>query len=241
MTGAANPALLVAQATRALAVAGLFDMNGHISVRHDDPVHGDVLYVNGRQASRIAVRPEEVATVRVADGVTLAGEPPSETPLHVAAYRARADVRSVAHFHPLFATAFAVADRPLVVAFNAGAIFGGTVPVFDDPDLIRGEPAARAMAEVLGEHRAVLLRGHGVVVVGEDVPSCVAASLYLEESARRLATALTLGKPRAFSEEEIARSRRSIWQEPVIAKTWIDALERARQAGVLADLEPSPD
>lgn len=236
MTTAANPALLVARATRALAVAGLFDMNGHISVRAEDPVHGEVLYVNGRRASRIAVRPEQVATVRVADGATVAGEPPSETPLHVAVYRARADARSVAHFHPLFATAFAVADRPLVVASNAGAIFGGPVPVFDDPDLIRGESAARAMASALGEHRAVLLRGHGVVVVGEDVPSCVTASLYLEESARRLATALTLGKPRTFSDDEIARSRRSLWQAPVIAKTWIDALERARHAGVLEDL-----
>ena len=66
MTAATNPALLVAQATRALAVAGLFDMNGHISVRE-----GDALRINARQASRIAVRPEQVATVRIADGATI--------------------------------------------------------------------------------------------------------------------------------------------------------------------------
>jgi ribulose-5-phosphate 4-epimerase/fuculose-1-phosphate aldolase len=222
----------VARATRALAVAGLFDMHGHISVRD-----GDLAYINSRRASRIAVRPEEIAIVRIADGRAEAGEPPSETPLHLAVYRARADAGSVAHFHPLYATAFAVAGRPLVTAFNAGAIFGDQVPVFDDPDLIQQDDQARAMAEALGSRRAVLLRGHGVAVCAEDLPSCVTASLYLEENARRLHAAYGLGTPRPYTTEELARVRASLWRPFVIEKTWIDALERARRAGVLADLE----
>jgi ribulose-5-phosphate 4-epimerase/fuculose-1-phosphate aldolase len=165
----------IARATRALAVAGLFDMHGHISVRDSD-----LAYINSRRASRISVRREEIAVVRIADGKVLAGEPPSETPLHLAVYRAREDAGSVAHFHPLYATAFAVAGRPLVTAFNAGAIFGEQVPVFDDPDLIQQDDQGRRMAEALGGRRAVLLRGHGVAVCAEDIPSCVTASLYLE-------------------------------------------------------------
>ena len=51
---------LVAAATRMLAVAGIFDMHGHISLRD-----GDSVFVNGHGASRIAVRPDEIAVVRV--------------------------------------------------------------------------------------------------------------------------------------------------------------------------------
>ncbi|MGH2450317.1 MAG: class II aldolase/adducin family protein [Candidatus Limnocylindria bacterium] len=223
---------LIARACRAMAVAGLFDMHGHISVRD-----GDVIYINDRRSSRATLRPDQVAVVRIADGTPLQGEPPSETALHLACFRARADVGSAAHFHPLFATAFAVAGRPLVTAHNAGAPFGGEVPVFDDPDLVRTDEQGRGVAQVLGDRRAALLRGHGAIVVADDVPNCVTASLYLEESARRLATAIPLGEPRAYTADEIRRVAASIWQPFVIEKTWTDALERARLAGALDDLD----
>jgi len=179
---------LVALACRVMAAAGLFDMHGHISLRD-----GDVAYINGRRASRISVTPAQVAVVKVADGTVVSGEAPAETALHLGCYRARPEIRSVAHFHPLAATAFATVGKPLITAFNAGAPFGRAVPVYDDPDLVQTDAQGRAMAEDLGKHRAVLLRGHGVAVVADDVPSCVTLSLYLEENAKRLAFAMTIG------------------------------------------------
>lgn len=225
--------LLVATATRVLAVAGLFDMHGHISVRD-----GDTVYVCERNASRIAMRPEQIAVVRLSDGARLTDlEPPSETPLHLGAYRARADVGSVAHFHPRAATAFAVAGRPLVVASNAGAYFGATIPVHDNPELIRNDTLGAAVARDLGPSKAILLRGHGALVVGEDVSECVTAAQFLEESAERLVIAAQLGKPKEFTADEIARSREIIGMRSVATKTWNDAIERARLAGALADLD----
>ena len=223
--------VLVARASRALAVAGLFDMHGHISVRD-----GDAIWINDRGSSRISVTPAQVAVVRVSDGAALRGEPPSETALHLGAYRARPDIGSVAHFHPLFATAFAVAGRPLVTAYNAAAHFGPEVPVYDDPDLIKSDEQGDAVAAALGARCAALLRGHGVIVAESDVPTCVTASLFLEESARRLAATVPLGEPKRFTADEIRRVATSIWQPFVIAKTWRDAMERARLAGVLDDL-----
>jgi ribulose-5-phosphate 4-epimerase/fuculose-1-phosphate aldolase len=166
----------------------------------------------------------------------VSGEPPAETPLHLGCYRARPEIRSASHFHPLAATAFATVGKPLITAFNAGAPFGRAVPVYDDPDLVRNDDQGSAMARDLGAHRAVLLRGHGVAVVADDVPSCVTLSLYLEENAKRLAYALTIGQPQPFSEDEIRRVTESLWQPFVIEKTWIDAQERARRAGALTDL-----
>jgi ribulose-5-phosphate 4-epimerase/fuculose-1-phosphate aldolase len=222
---------LVALACRVMAAAGLFDMHGHISLRD-----GDVAYINGRRASRISVTPDEIAVVTVADGSVVAGEPPAETALHLGCYRARPEIRSAAHFHPLAATAFATVGKPLITAFNAGAPFGKVVPVYDDPDLVRNDRQGMALATDLGAHRAVLLRGHGVAVVADDVPSCVTLSLYLEENAKRLAYALTIGEPKPYTDDEIRRVTESLWQPFVIEKTWIDAQERARRAGALEDL-----
>ena len=233
MTAERDLRLQVATATRVLAVAGLFDMHGHISIRD-----GDTVYICERNASRIAMRPAQIARVRLSDGGRLSDlETPSETALHLGVYRARADVGSVAHFHPRAATAFAVAGRPLIVASNAGTYFGGTIPVYDDPQLIRDDALGAAVARGLGSAKAILLRGHGVVVVGEDSIECVTAAIFLEESAERLALAAQLGTPKEFTADEIARSRAIISTRSVMQKTWNDALERARLAGALADLD----
>jgi ribulose-5-phosphate 4-epimerase/fuculose-1-phosphate aldolase len=222
---------LVGLACRVMAAAGLFDMHGHISLRQ-----GDVAYINGRRFSRLSVTPAQVAVVKIADGSVVSGEAPAETALHLGCYRARPEIRSVAHFHPLAATAFATVGKPLITAFNAGVPFGKVVPVYDDPDLVRNDVQGSAVARDLGAHRAVLLRGHGVVVVAEDVPSCVTLSLYLEENAKRLASALTIGDPKPYTDDEIRRVAASLWQPFVIEKTWIDAQERARRTGALDGL-----
>ena len=224
--------MLIATAARVLAHAGLFDMHGHISVRD-----GDTVYINDRASSRISARPDQIAVVRVSDGRSMGDrEPPSETALHLGVYRARPDAGSVTHFHPRAATAFSIAGRPLIVASNAGAWFGGPIPVFDDPELVRTDALGAAVARALGACCAALLRGHGAVVLGEDVPDCVTAALFLEESAERLLLASALGEPHAYTAEEIARVRAGLAQRSVAVKTWTDAVERARVAGRLADL-----
>jgi len=228
----ARSADAVVLATRVLAVAGIFDMHGHVSVRDDD-----VFKINGHSASRISVRRDDVATVRIADGATVEGVPPSEHPIHVGLYRARRDVRAVVHFHALYATSLVVAGKPLIAAFNAGAPFGGNVPVYDDPRLVRDETSAARLAAAVGAGRAALLRGHGAVVVGSDVMSALALALELEESAHRLWLAYAIGEPKPFSDDELSTVASQLGETRVVTKIWFDAIERARQAGVLGDLE----
>ena len=59
----------------------------------------------------------------------------------------------------------------------------------------------------------------------------------LEENAKRLAYAMTIGEPKPYTHDEITRVAASLWQPFVIEKTWIDAQERARRAGVLDGFE----
>src|SRR5207249_4902486 len=127
-------------------------------------------------ASRVAVTPEAVAIVRIADGTTFEGTPPSEIPIHLLIYRTRPDVGAIVHFHALYATSLSVAGKPLVTAFNAGAPFGREVPVFDDPRLVRSEDQGRRLAAVVGRGPAALLRGHGAARGALPILSCVMAS-----------------------------------------------------------------
>ena len=223
----------VAIATRVLAVLGLFDMHGHISIRE-----GDVMYICDRGASRLTVPLDQIAAVRISDGERLSkAMPPSETALHLAAYRAKPEIGSAAHYHPLHATAFAVAGKPLEVASNAGAYFGGTIPVHDNPELIRSDALGAPVTKDMGAASAVLLRGHGALVVGGDVQECVTAALYLEESAQRNHLAAQLGAIKTYSKDEIRRVREMLASRFVIEKTWVYALEKARVAGALAGLD----
>jgi hypothetical protein len=74
-------------------------------------------------------------------------------------------------------------------------------------------------------------------VLGEDIPECVTAALFLEESAERLVLAASLGEPREYTADETRRVRAGIFQRSVTLKTWADAVERARVAGRLDDLD----
>jgi len=67
--------------------------------------------------------------------------------------------------------------------------------------------------------------------------SALALALELEESAHRLWLAYAIGEPKPFSDDELSTVASQIGESRVITKIWFDAIERARKAGVLGDLE----
>lgn len=218
-------------AIRLLTAEGLMDFNGHMSYRLPGT---DQVLINSRQASRAGLRVEDIVTIDLEARAIAGGEPPSESPIHTRVYLARPDMFSVAHLHPQYAAVFSIADKPLVPVFTAGSIFPRHgVPVYDDPDLIRMNEQGDAVAKVLGEARAVLLRGHGAVVVGEDIVTCFNTCIWLEENAKKQLWAASLGTPRVFSDDELSRLRASMWQPSVIRKTWDFYVAKGRASGAL--------
>ena len=222
----------LASAIRLLTAEGLIDMNGHMSARLPGTDH---VLINDRQTSRSAVRSEHIVTVdRHGRPLRGEGDPPAEVPIHTRIYTARPDVHCVAHLHPQFATVFPIAGRPLVPVFQLGAAFPVQgLPVYDDADLIRSDAEADAVARTLGSGRAVLLRGHGAVVVGEDVETCFTTSIWMEENAKKQLWASVLGTPRVFTEEEARRVRASLWERNILLKTWEHYVGKGHREGIL--------
>src|SRR5260221_496765 len=112
-----------------------------------------------------------------------------ETVMHTEAYRARPDVGAVIHTHPLHSIALGATDQGLALLSHDGLLFPNGVPVFDGTAGLVTSPAhARAVAQALGSGRAVLLRNHGILVVGEDIPLAVLAAITTERPSARAAS-----------------------------------------------------
>jgi len=209
----------LAVATRMLVDAGILNYSGHLSAR----APGDgLLYIQPVDESRAALRPEGVLLVdfdgHVVEGT---GKPPSELAIHTELYRARADVGAVAHFHHDPTTMFSmVEEAPIVPVKNHAARWSGGVPVHPDPSHISTAEQGRSLATTLGDAPAALLRGHGEVVVAEDVVTLFADVVHFVENADSLARAMQIGTVVPLDREECDRFLETFERDRHARKLW---------------------
>ncbi len=207
----------VSTTCRLINESGLGDYSGHVSIKEPD-VGG--FFINGRTTSRAALTSDDIILCNM-EGEKMEGDDlaPSEVSIHTQIYKHCPDVGCIAHFHPPNAVLFSVLDRPLIPVFLKGAMVG-TIPVHDDPCHIHSIEQGDALAKTLGDGKAVLLRGHGVVVVGKTVEEVFFVSVCLEENARRYYQALTIGEPKPLSIEEQNKLLRSGYKQQKFQKIW---------------------
>lgn len=131
--------------------------------------------------------------------------------MHTIVYEHRPNVRAVIHTHSPFASAFAVASRPIecVAEVLARWIGGDPVPVAKYGP--RGSEAAVAnIAAVLRDNpncRALLLEHHGVLVFGDNAELAGRLAIALEEGAQLALLASALGPLRALPTDAAASSQ----------------------------------
>ncbi len=156
-------------------------------------------------APLVAITPSRVPYERLTAGDILVidfegdpvegeGEPSSETPAHLAVYRARADVGAVIHTHSIYASALAVAGLEIPPLLDEQVVaLGGSVPIAGYAMSASQELANKACA-ALGEGNAVLLRNHGVLGVGADLEEAASVCELVERLAQVYVLALGLGR-----------------------------------------------
>jgi ribulose-5-phosphate 4-epimerase/fuculose-1-phosphate aldolase len=122
--------------------------------------------------------------------------------IHGEIYRARPEVMCVVHNHSPSVVPFSVSGVPLRALYHMASFIGDGLPNFEIRDvrqgtdlLIRDAALGKALASTLATKPAALMRGHGAVVVGENLPRAVGRSVYLEQSARMQMQALLLAGP----------------------------------------------
>jgi ribulose-5-phosphate 4-epimerase/fuculose-1-phosphate aldolase len=200
-------------ASRILADHGVLDAYGHVSVRSDK-----------RPAHFIMSRSRAPALVAAADLVewgpdseAAAGDKRKgfiERYIHGEIYRARPEVMAVVHSHSPSVIPFGVTRTKLRPVYHMGSFLWSGAPVWDirkvreeNDLLVRDRPLGEALAGALGTCACVLMRGHGMTVVGASVQEAVFRSIYTEMNARLQIQAMQLDGPIAFlSDEEGRRS-----------------------------------
>jgi L-ribulose-5-phosphate 4-epimerase len=166
-----------------------------------------------RSAGVVAIKPsgvpyhelteESIPLVDLADGSVLAGDcrPSSDTPTHLALYRAFPQIGGVVHTHSAYATAWAQARREIPCLGTTHADhFRGPVPVtraLAANEIAAGyEEATGAVIVELGldpvTMPAALVASHGAFTWGADVETAVENAVALEAVAASTYRALVL-------------------------------------------------
>jgi L-fuculose-phosphate aldolase len=190
----------VATACRVIALEGYIDLTlGHVSARN---LGERTIWIKRKGVALDEVEPSDVIALDIDDPAALSsGEYHLESVMHTEVYRARGDVGSVIHGHPIYGTALGSTDGQLHMLTHDAVLFADGLGEYDDgPALITNQEQGRRVAEALGSRRAALLRNHGVVIAGEDVRWAVLAAVTLERAIRFQTIAATLGQPRPISD-----------------------------------------
>lgn len=206
-SGAAEPAgdirdTLVA-ANRILALEGLVGPFGHVSVRAD-ATHFWV--ADHRSPDSVERGHLKLVAVDLTEDEARREHWYREIFIHSEAYRLLPTVGAVVHTHApntvaLGTLSFAGTLRPVT---NLGSNLGEYIPIHEKTGLVENPDIARVVAQTLDGQNAVLLRGHGAVIVGATLEEAVLRAIYLEQEARFQLLTRAAGTPRYFTAEESA-------------------------------------
>jgi L-fuculose-phosphate aldolase len=178
-------------------------LGGDISARFDDS-----LLITPSGASYAGLRPATIALM------PLVGEygawkgpmkPTSEWRIHLDIVRARPDIGGIVRFLSPYATALAMARKPILAAHPMIALFGAPIVRCAKYALAGTKELAGLALEALDQSHAVLLSNYCALTTGATLEAALVRARELETLARLYAIALSLGRPAVLSDDEVGR------------------------------------
>jgi ribulose-5-phosphate 4-epimerase/fuculose-1-phosphate aldolase len=189
-------------AYRTLADHGVVDAYGHVSMR--SPVRPDRYLISRALAPEIVTEDDIMEFTLESEPIDQQGrEMYSERWIHGELYKSRPDVKAVVHNHSPTIVPFGITPDVTLKPLTAGTAFIGLgVPTFEIRDFQMGSDMrvlspklGGDLAAVVGNAPCALMRGHGAVVVGENLATAVSRSIYLELAAKQLLQAMQMAGP----------------------------------------------
>ena len=224
-------------AYRILAEYGVIDAYGHVSMR--SPENRERYFI-ARSLAPEVVQVDDIMEYDLDSNPRDARgrESVRERFIHGEVYKARADVMAVVHNHSPSVVPFSVTDVPMRPIFHMAAFVGEGLPNFEIRDVQRGTDLlvktpelGRALAKTLGPKPAALMRGHGAVVVGENIARAVGRSVYLEQSAQLQMQAMALSDKITYLDDAEVKASVPVqdykrawpmWREKALARAKAD-------------------
>lgn len=204
----------LAAAFRMFSKAGLDEgVAGHVTVR--DPEFPDSYWVNPFGMHFSMIRSSDLVRVDHAGNV-VEGERAvngAAVAIHCAVHAARPDVLAAAHAHGPYGKTLSALDMTIEPLTQDACAFYDDVGTYADyRGVVLSAEEGQRIGRALGPHKAVILRNHGMLTVGETVDSAAWWFLTLERTCQSqlmaYSAAAGLGsKPIHIDAEEAAATR----------------------------------
>jgi len=158
--------------------------DGHISAR--DPERDDCFWMLRYGVSYHAARVSDLVLVgpdgELADGEGVINR--AAYYIHHPILMARPDAVSATHVHTGWGTAFSAEVRPIEPISQESCIFFEDHAIFDDEEVqVQSTEGGKRIAVALGSKRAIILRNHGLLTVGNRVDEAVGSFVHMERVA----------------------------------------------------------
>ena len=184
---------------------------GHISCRlPDNPA---LFFMKPHSIGLDELTPDNLLVIDLEGNVVEgSGRRHSEVYIHSEIFKVRPDVQCVIHTHPPYSVALSATGRPMRCYSQPSALFHEALGVYTDTiNLIRSHEMGAGVAKALGSNRAVLLKNHGIAVVGGTVAEAVVSAIMLENAAMVQMITEAAGEPAPeFSQADIETLKHQI-------------------------------
>lgn len=187
---------------------------GHITFR--DPVEPDTFWVNPFGMPFSHIRVADLVRVDHA-GEVVEGEwtvNQAAFCIHAAVHMARPDANAAAHSHSVHGKAFSALGRTLDPLTQDACAFYDDHGLFDDyTGVVVDLEEGKRIAHALGDHKAAILRNHGLLTVGSTVDAAVWWFVTMERTCQAQLLAEAAGTPVLISPEDAATAHRQVGGE----------------------------
>ncbi|MDF9815109.1 class II aldolase/adducin family protein [Streptomyces sp. SPB162] len=193
---------------------------GHITAR--DPEFTDHFWVNPFGMSFKLITVSDLILVNHAGQVVEGRYHVNQAAfaIHSQVHQARPDVIAAAHSHSTYGRALSSLGELLDPITQDVCAFYEDHALFDDyTGVVVDEEEGRRIAEALGPHKAVILRNHGLLTVGDSVDAAAWWFITMERSCQVQLTARAAGKPVLIDHESAVHTRGQLGNDLV---AWIN-------------------
>ena len=120
--------------------------------------------------------------------------PSADTSIHLQVYRKRKNINAIVHAYSPYATSFSIVGKPIPVCLATMAYdFGGPIPA-GNSKLNDNKAVGNEIVAKIKDAKAILMKHYGIFTIGETPEQAVMAAIRLEDTARAVYLAITLGK-----------------------------------------------
>lgn len=195
-------------------------VSGHLTAR--DPEFADCFWVNPFGAPFDGIRPEDLILVN-GDGQVVEGRHhvnQAAFAVHAQVHRARPDVVAVAHTHSLHGRALSTLGEFIEPITQESCAFYEDHALYQAyTGVVVDEDEGRRIAAALGTRKAIILRNHGLLTVGDSVDAAAWWFLTMERSCQVQLTARAAGKPVLIEHRDAVATREQLGSDLV---AWIN-------------------